>query len=289
MSNWSGGFIDWTDGTKAYLSVVFSWQLPIAYMRAAWFWSQNFEVHVGGPAVDFRPDYFGDLATVGKLDDVVHRHNPLATFTSRGCPMRCPFCIVPKIEGELQELKDWPIRPIVCDNNLLACSRAHFDDVIDKLKPLQRVDFNQGLDHRLLTTYHAQRLAELDSHCIRLAWDHAGQEVLVLKAIDTLKRAGFPPSHIRVYVLIGYKDTPEEANFRLQTIRDLSAQPWPMRYQPLDSDRKNSYVAPNWTERQLRNVSRYWSRIRYFGGVPFPEWRPGKRKRRPDNPRLFKE
>ena len=48
--------------------------------------------------------------------------------------------------------------------------------MIDKLKPLSGIDFNQGLDARLLTEYHAERLAELDLKMVRLAWDHIGLE-----------------------------------------------------------------------------------------------------------------
>ena len=44
-----------------------------------------------------------------------------ATFASRGCPVGCWFCIVPKMEGKaFTLLPDFPVRPILCDNNLSA-------------------------------------------------------------------------------------------------------------------------------------------------------------------------
>jgi hypothetical protein len=181
---------------------------------------------------------------------------------------------VPRIEGELRELDDWPVRPIVCDNNLLACSRKHFDSVIDKLLPLKGIDFNQGLDARLLTKYHAGRLAELDC-MVRLAFDNVAYESQFVKAFETLRVAGIPPNRIRVYVLIGYHDTPEDALYRLTTVRELGALPNPMRYQPLDALTKNSYIEKTWTQRQLIRYSRYWSRLLFFErmGITFDEFR----------------
>jgi hypothetical protein len=157
--SWRGGFAEWTEDHTAYLSVPFTWSLPAVYQRAAWLRAEGYRVRAGGPAVSLMPGYLADVAEIGGEVDALPHHNPEATFTSRGCPRRCPFCAVPRIEGELRELDDWPARPIVCDNNLLACSRAHFDRVVDRLKPLAGVDFNQGLDARLLTAYHAERPA----------------------------------------------------------------------------------------------------------------------------------
>jgi len=269
---WSGGFVEWVDNNTAWLSVVFSWQLEQAYQRAAWYRSLGLRVMAGGPAVMYRPDFLQDVANIRASTNALSRHNPNATFTSRGCIRSCPFCIVPVIEGGLVEIDDWPIRPIVCDNNFLACSRNHYDDVIDKLKPLNNIDFNQGLDARLLTPYRAERLCELDMVVIRLAWDHVKMEQQFLAAFELLLKVGFPPRKIRTYVLIGYQDTPDDALYRLQTIKDLGAWPFPMRYQPLDAVRRNSYVGRHWTERQLADYMRYWSRLRWLEHIPFEEY-----------------
>jgi hypothetical protein len=40
-----------------------------------------------------------------------------------------------------------------------------------------------------------------------------------------------------------------------------------MRYQPLDSTEKNSYVAPGWTEKELRKMTKYYSRLGWLGNV----------------------
>jgi hypothetical protein len=270
--DWPKRIVEWKNGDTAYLSVVFSWQLPQAYQRAVWLQAEGYRVRAGGPAVAIQPDYLAGVARIGGEVDALLRHNPNATFTSRGCIRRCSFCAVPRIEGDLRELADWEPRPVVCDNNLLACSQAHFDKVIDRLKPLSDIDFNQGLDARLMTEHHAQRLAELDLKFVRLAWDSVKNEVEFVRAYELLRKAGIAKGLIRVYVLLGFKDTPEDALYRLQSIRDLGLMPNPMRYQPIDATMKNSYVAPGWTDRELKRFVRYWSNLAHVGSIPFDEF-----------------
>jgi hypothetical protein len=258
------------------LSIAFTWDLPIAYQRVIWHTVQKKRVIVGGPAVMLMPHYLADIAEQGQYwPDAVSYHNADATFTSRGCIRRCPFCAVWRIEGTLKELDDWPVRPVVCDNNLLACSRAHFDAVIDKLKPLSSIDFNQGLDARLLTKYHADRLAELDISRggLRLAFDNIAMERSFLNAYTQLRNAGFAKSRIRVYVLIGYNDNPDDARYRLERVSALGIEPNPMRYNPLDALVRDQFVMDPWTDSELSRFMRYWSRLRWFRSIPFDDFR----------------
>ena len=281
-SGWKhGGLAEWIEGDAAYLSVVFSWQKQTAFQRAIWLRAQGYTVLVGGPAADYDPEFFRGVGYQSGGIDALSRHNPNATSTSRGCPRRCSFCTVPIIEGALVELDDWPVRPIICDNNLLACSRAHFDRVIDRLLPVPQVDFNQGLDARLLTDHHAGRLAELDLYLVRLAWDDTKGKRQFMAALYKLWAAGIPKAKIRVYVLIGFDDTPEDALYRLKAIWNLGIMPNPMRYQPLDATRRNQYVAPGWTERELKRYMRYWSNLRHVGSIPFAEFAYGGGDPRP--------
>lgn len=273
---WSKHLIEHIDGDTAMLSVVFTWHLPKAFACALWLGKVlGYRVLAGGPAVKLMPRYLADVAECNSIEvDALSWHNPEAMFTSRGCIRHCPFCAVPRIEGDLVELDDWPVRPIVCDNNLLACSKAHFDDVVDRLKSLSKVDFNQGLDARLLTKYHANRLAELDTSCLRLAFDNVSYESTFMRGFGNLIESGIPASHIRVYTLLGFQDTPEDALYRLQKIRELGAWPNPMRYQPLDTLSYNSYVGEAWTEPQLKRYMRYWARSMFFErmGITFKEY-----------------
>ena len=273
-TKWVGGLAEWTEDSTAYISVVFTWQLAEAYQRAAWYKAMGYHVRAGGPAVILNPDYLTEVAEIGGQVNALPHHNPDATFTSRGCIRKCSFCAVPRIEGDLVELDDWEPKPVVCDNNLLACSRAHFDQVIDCLKPLHDVDIMSGLDARLLTKYHAGRLAELDLTKARLAWDDIHLETQVAAAIQTLKEALIPKRMIKVYVLVGFDDTPEDALYRCTTLKkEWGVNPIVSRYQPLNTLTFNSYVAPAWTDTELRNIVRYWWRTRWLGGIPYEEYK----------------
>jgi hypothetical protein len=271
MTDWRGGFAEWTEGDTAFLSVPFTWELQDAYQRAVWLRAEGYHVRAGGPAVSLMPDVLAGVAELGGDVNALPHHNPDATFTSRGCIRRCPFCAVWRVEGELRELDDWEPKPIVCDNNLLACSQKHFDTVVDRLKPVAGIDFNQGLDARLLTKHHADRLAELDC-IVRLAWDHIDTGNAFMAAYETLRRAHIPKSRIRVYVLIGYQDTPEDAWFRLRTVWNLGVKPNPMRYNPLDAMMRDAYVGEHWSDDLLRQYMRYWANLVYVAGVPFEAW-----------------
>jgi hypothetical protein len=285
-SGWIGGLTEWTKCDNAYISVTFSWQLVTAYQHAVWMRHAGYNVFAGGPAVTLNPSMLQSVASLtpppGETINALTHHNPNATRTSRGCIRACNFCAVPIIEGKLTELDNWIPRPIVCDDNFLATSKKHFNRAIDKLKPIEKVDFNQGLDARLLTEHHATRLGELDTRYIRLAWDNTRDEPAIMRAFQRLRDAGFPARHISFYVLFGFDDTPEDALYRLTTIRDtLKARWFPMRYQPLDATRRNAYVAPNWTDYELKRFQSYWSNTKYLGSIPFEEYeyRPGKKEK----------
>ena len=277
---WPKKTIDWIEDGTAFVSVPFTWDLPETWSRCVFLKALGYAVRAGGPAVNLMSDYLADVAEIGGEVDALSHHNPNAVFTSRGCPNRCEFCAVPIIEGDLREMGSWEPKPIVCDNNLLACSRTHVNKVLDSLKGVEGVDFNQGLDARLLTKYHADRLAELDLKHVRLAWDHTGLESQVMSAIQILKNAGIPHSKMRIYVLFGFRDTPEDARYRFEILQKMRIWPAAQRYQPLDALVKNDYVneAAGWTEHELKRFSRYWNRQHWLAGVPFDEYERSKGK-----------
>lgn len=272
---WSKGIVHWRENGVINVSVAFTWYLADAWTLCQWSKLAGDTVRAGGPAVALMPDYLADVATVGGDLPVLARHNLDATFTTRGCIRQCPFCAVPRIEGEFRELTEWEVKPMVCDNNLLAASRVHFDRVIDRLKGLRGVDFNQGLDARLLTDHHVARLAELDLPIIRFAWDHVGLESEVMDAIDRILTAGVAHRRIRCYVLLGYYDTRDDALYRLERLRAKGIRANPMRFQSLDALVKNSFdkeKMEDWTDRELRRMMRYWNRQNWLSKVPYAEY-----------------
>ncbi len=271
---WSKLPIFWEGEDHRYCSVVFSWQL----YKMLEVYKNNGpktkkKIVLGGPATVTLRNLIPKEIIVRNNLPSLYKHNSFATKTSIGCPRSCSFCIVPTSEGEIKELKVWEIKPIVIDNNLLACSKKHFNFVVDNLKILSWCDFNQGLDARLLTKHHAERFAELHSPMIRLSFDHLSLEKSFLNAYQLLRNAKIPKYRIRVYVLIGYKDTPESALYRLQLVKDLGLMPNPMRYQPIGTFKKNSFVETNWSNKELIRYMRYWQNLRFAGHIPFKDFK----------------
>ena len=269
MYNWAKKIITWKVGNTLYISIVFSWQINDARILAK---RHNGPVVVGGPAAILNKNKidFGKFQETTDFD-VLSMHNPLATFTTRGCSRKCKFCAVPTIDGEFKELKKWKINPVICDNNFLLSSKKHIEKVIDKIKHFPKVDFNQGLDARLINNWHYDQFCRLKAIKLRFAFDHVNYEKYVIDAIMKAQRLGF--KDIGVYVLIGFNDTPDDALYRLEKVREYGILPNVMRFQPLTIQFKNSFVAENWTEIELKRMTRYYSRLNWLGHIPFSDYK----------------
>lgn len=244
MNDWPKKEIYWNDDNILYISIPFTWRLPIvkAKLKQRELFQSWKSVVVGGPAAYLMPDYFEDLGfvSIGKsANGIMQKINPMATKTSVGCVRKCEFCAVPKIEGNIKELSDWPDLPIITDNNLLACSKKHFNRVIDRLKKHKEVDFNQGIDARLLKKYHADRFSELKKPIVRLALDNLDYSDSWMKAYQLLRNAGLPKNLIRSYAIIGFNSGPGEAWERCEFINKLNIKVLPMWYHSLNQTKQN--------------------------------------------------
>lgn len=258
MNQWKKGIARWRVGDTLYLSVPFSWLVDEAELIAADWKGPSL---IGGPGL-MKP------TSIDGYEPILH-HNPLATFTTRGCPNQCPFCAVPLLEGYLREIPDFRPAPVVCDNNLLAASKAHIRRVIDRLKVFPYIDFNQGLDADYFTPTYADWLGELRCK-VRFSFDHISDESTIRSAVELCRRR--TTADIGVYCLIGYDDTPDEAIAKLELVRTWGLRPYPMRYQPTGARRKNDYLAPGWTEYDIRRIVKYYSRLRWYEHIPFDDF-----------------
>lgn len=200
--------------------------------------------------------------------------------STRGCTRRCRFCGVPAIEPKYVDRI--PLRPTIThirkrwgdrlglllfDDNVLLS--GEFDNIIGEIKSLgfvkgarlngrlRYVDFNQGLDLRILSRKHIEKLAEIPIKPLRLALDSRDLIDVFKQKIRWLKDSGF--KEISTYVLYNYHDSPYDLYFRLREICSLNTKygvriySFPMKYIPCSSkDRK--YVGPKWKRRLIRGV-----------------------------------
>ena len=228
-----------------HVSVTFTWDLAGAH-RLARAWGHHYdEVRVGGPACD---DPGGDFIPGRYM-------KPGVTITSRGCPRRCPWCVVPQRSGAIREL---PIAAghVVNDDNLLACSRPHVEAVFDMLRTQPRAAvLRGGLDARLLRDWHrplidSTRVSELWFACdTRAALAPLENAAAILAGISIEK--------LRCYVLLAFEpgETLAEAEARCAAVYGLGFLPFAQLYQPFDrAGRVRTY--PN----AWRCLARKWSR-----------------------------
>jgi hypothetical protein len=241
---------------------------------------------IGGPAVKLAqarmPDMLTDLpewVSIGDSSDgALQRMNPQATRTTVGCVRHCSFCAVPITEGPFRELEDWPDNPIICDNNLLAASIAHFDRVCDRLERHEWCDFNQGLDARLMTEHHAERLGRLRHAKIRLALDHSSLTDAWTRAYELLLKHKTAKSRISTYVLCGFGSDPADAWKRCQYV-DNHSRPaaLPQWYHPLNAVEHNAVLpchrAYGWNEKEASRIMGYYYQHR---GVAWNTAKAGK-------------
>lgn len=164
-------------------------------------------------------------------------------FTSRGCLRNCPWCIVPKKEGMIRDhapiaefLHPEHKKVILLDNNFQASPRwrenLHYVQEQDL-----KINFNQGLDARLMDEEFAEELAKtkyynwtFKQRGLHLACDTPQALAPLERAIDLLDAYGVRPSHIMVYVLVGFNTTISQDFQRIYAIKDLGAVPYIMRY-----------------------------------------------------------
>lgn len=214
-----------------YASCVFSWNgAKAVYPRQA---------IVGGPGlrlktgIDFwlpfeiehtKPDY-----------DLYPGLDYSMGFTSRGCIRKCPWCKVSEIEGGIKswasiyEFWDRRHRKIVLeDNNLLAASNWKETLEILIAEGLE-VDFNQGLDIRLVTDEVAAYLSRVKAPKFRFAFDDPGYEKMVWQGYRYLTQAGIRSRRLSFYVLYGFQEDDGFAD-RMRILKELNVDVYPMAY-----------------------------------------------------------
>lgn len=160
-------------------------------------------------------------------------------FLTRGCPRGCEFCIVGKKEGEcsrkvadLSEFWNGQKNIVLCDPNILACKdwKELLQQLIDSKA---NVDFNQGLDIRLMTEEKAQMLNQIKIKEIHFAWDRYEDKDLILEKLKMYAEIGkFKPHnhHANIYTIVNFDTTFEQDLERIYTLREMGYWAYVMIY-----------------------------------------------------------
>jgi hypothetical protein len=169
-------------------------------------------------------------------------------FLTRGCRLRCPFCVVPRKEGAIRDERSvydvwrgdpWPRELILLDNDFFGSPRWR-QHIADIRAGGFKVSFNQGINARFLDEETAEAIASVDyrddqmrEKRIYTAWDNRKDEARLFRGLDLLVKNGVRPRHIMVYILVGYwpLETHAERDHRRQRLREFGALPYPMPYE----------------------------------------------------------
>jgi hypothetical protein len=239
----------------------------------------------GTPIEDLVPDYSILEHIRGQYTYPVH--DAYFAYASRGCVRKCHFCGVPKLEGGQRDAQ--PITDIVraidarygpkrdlmlMDNNVVAS--ANYKGIIAEIRDLgfipgakltrpgrppvqRRVDFNQGVDARILCK-DEMYLREMSTICIkplRIAFDHIGVRKPYETSIRMAHNVGL--NELSNYMLYNFHDTPTDLYQRMRLNIDLNVDlgirifSFPMRFQPTDQ-KDRTHVGDNWNRYYLRSM-----------------------------------
>ena len=185
-------------------------------------WEKTFpgiEIHRGiADEIEYLPPKYSIEPTNKKI----------VTYASRGCPNKCGYCFVPRLEGKMksfpsiQETLDFARKEIpdaesvvLYDNNFTA--HEYFDDIVDELKAFGLPIDIHGLHVSCFTEHQAKRFAELKwgaqskkgTAYMRFSFDFVGYAKYIRRALkytaDAKVKAGF-----FCYMLFNWKDTPHD-------------------------------------------------------------------------------
>ena len=142
-----------------------------------------------------------------------------------------------------------------------AIARPLYKKHFKRRKRKRALDFNQGLDARLVTPEKMAKLAETAIMPLRIAFDHYAAKDIYVRAIRMAAAAGI--DHLSNYLLYNYEDTPEELYLRMKINVDLcnelgvSIYSFPMKYHPIRDPkylRNRDFIGVHWNRKFVRAV-----------------------------------
>lgn len=217
-----------------YISCLFTKNRAAARQLAKSF--PDGEVHIGGTGINLSTTLPDEIENIFPDYNLYPEMNYSLGYTSRGCSRSCPWCIVPRKEGKPHAVADiyqfynprFRIMRLL-DPNIFSVPHNYFQRIARQIiKEKIQVEFNAGLDIRLLDDEKAILLKKMHVINLKFAWDSVDDEYMVMRGIEILRRNGINRSMF--YVLVGYNSSFQQDLYRLNRLRDLDQRAYVMVY-----------------------------------------------------------
>lgn len=209
-------------------------------------------------------------------------------FLTRGCIRKCPWCVVPRKEGNIHPYQDVDeiaingrTNLILMDNNILAAGDYGIQQLEKIAAKGYKVDFNQAMDARLVTDDIAKVLARIKwkDGRIRFACDTKAQIKECEKVIDMLTKHGFSGDFFMYTILIGdidecYKRT---HYWWKRNKQERAADPRRLRCITIAAQPYLDFTSTRYNITQWQKDMAEWANMRqYFNSSDFMEYEPRK-------------
>lgn len=166
-------------------------------------------------------------------------------FLTRGCPRGCDFCHVQRKEGgvshkvsDLSEFWNGQKKIVLCDPNILAY-RGHMELLQQLVDSGASVNFNQGLDIRLVNDKNIELLKQIRLESIHFAFDRWQDKDIIEPRLRMFsEKTGWTKDkgRVMVYILCNFDTTIDQDIYRIQLCRELNFSPYPMIYDKKHAD-----------------------------------------------------
>lgn len=194
--------------------------------------------------------------------DLYPRNEYVAIRTSLGCPFRCTYCAVNLLNGKFEQRKPELVTGeieyfhknlgvknfVFYDDSLLFDEQKHFRRILELILNLKLDCFfhtPNGLQARFLTYDGARLMSRVGFITPRLSLETVDEKRQMVsggkvtsgeveRALRYLEEAGYSPSQVGIYVMMGMPDQPfEEVYKTMQFVHRLGAKILLVEYSPI--------------------------------------------------------
>ena len=192
-------------------------------------------------------------------------------FITRGCIRACPWCIVPAKEGGIRfsrsagDITGDRRSAVFMDNNFLAWG-GHYDELRAIIRAGTAVDFNQGLDARLVDVVNAPLLAKVRwIKYARFSCDTIGMLGYVANAVRELRTHGYHGDMLCHVLVRGIG----EAHEVCESLRKMGVSPFAQAY--ID------YSGEDRRTREQRDFCRWVNHKAIFKSVRWKDYKSNRK------------